>query len=39
MGQTVNGQIYPNNVYNYIIRLTDKVGRHLSYKGSIVILM
>lgn len=36
---TVNGQVYPNNVYNYIIRLTDKVGRHLFYKGSIVILM
>lgn len=36
---SVNGQIYPNNVYNYLIRLTDKVGRHLFYKGSIVILM
>ena len=36
---TVNGQIYSNNVYNYLIRLTDKVGRHLFYKGSIVILM
>ncbi len=36
---TVNGQIYPNNVYNYIIRLTDKVGRRLSYYGSVVVLL
>lgn len=35
---SVNGQIYPNNVYNYLIRLTDKNGRRLFYNGSLLIL-
>ena len=35
---TVNGQIFPNNIYNYIIRLTDKNGRKQFYKGFITTL-
>lgn len=35
---SVNGVIYPNNVYNYIIRLRDKNGRWRRYQGSITVL-
>jgi len=35
---SVNGQIYPNNVYNYTIFLTDREGRKYFYKGSLTVL-
>lgn len=35
---SVNGQIYLNNIYNYIIRLKDKNGRSWFRQGSITVL-
>ncbi len=35
---SVNGQIYVDNVYNYIIRLTDRNFRRRVYRGSITVL-
>ena len=35
---SVNGKIYMNNVYNYIIRLTDRNMRRRFYNGSITVV-
>jgi len=35
---SVKGQLFPNAVYSYVIYLTDRNGRRLFYKGSIITL-
>lgn len=35
---SVRGRIYPNNLYNYYIRLTDKTGQKLFYQGTLITL-
>lgn len=34
----VNGTIYPNNVYSYIVRCTDVNGKQYTFKGTLTVL-
>ena len=34
----VNGKIYPNNVYTYIIRCTNAIGKPHTFTGSVTVL-